>query len=354
MEQKPKLLSFKKQFIGILLILLCLVPAILIINSGSDEIKWSDFFKFLGNLKNPFFLIPAFLCVIVSIFWESLGLHYILVKLKAPSTIASSYVYATADIYFSALTPSATGGQPASGYYMTKNKISASDATVALILNLAQFFLSLILLSLFAFAIAPEIILDSDKPEVIFLFFGGLTVCCVLLAFFIICMLWPGPCRFIGRVGIKALTAVHIIKNRQKCEESFQEYLTEYEASFKTVLRCPSILWVSLFTNILQKLTIYLVPVFVILAVNGTADVFDILTRQSLLGMAANCIPIPGSVGVSEILFLDLISPILSPSLRMSTMFLTRGISYFFSLVFSGIFTLVWHLRHVVTTNNKK
>ena len=48
----------------------------------------------------------------------------------------SSLAYSTADTYYSAITPSASGGQPASAYYMVKDEVSAGASGFSLIFNL--------------------------------------------------------------------------------------------------------------------------------------------------------------------------------------------------------------------------
>ena len=52
-------------------------------------------------------------------------------------------LYSAADIYFSAITPSATGGQPASALLMVGDGIPTAVTTVVLLLNLAMYNLSI-------------------------------------------------------------------------------------------------------------------------------------------------------------------------------------------------------------------
>ncbi len=54
-----------------------------------------------------------------------------------------SIIYSTSDIYFSAITPSAAGGQPASAFYMVRDGMPVSVATSALLLNIVCYTASL-------------------------------------------------------------------------------------------------------------------------------------------------------------------------------------------------------------------
>lgn len=353
MSKKPKLLTMKKQLFGILLVFLCLILTVVILSSGSDSIDWPHFYQFLRNMKKPLFIIPAFLCVCVSVACESAGLCLILHKLKSPVSFSSSIVYASSDIYFSAITPSATGGQPASAYYMVKNKISLSNATVALLLNITLYIFSLLLLGGIAFALQPELILCANV-KVRFLFFTAIALNLALFFACILFMVFPKPSRVIGHVTIRILSRFHIIKDREKAKNAFDIYLSEYRAAFKTAVRYPFALLTVLLTNILQRISIFLVPFFVFLAIEGNAPLWDTLISQALVALSANSIPIPGAVGVSEYLFFSLTAPLLPRHLKKFATLLTRLISHYFCFLMCGVYTFGYHCSHVVKRNKKK
>lgn len=353
MSKKPKLLSFRKQLLGILLMLICLIPAFLILSTGSDSVNWLHFYEFLSRMKRPFFLVAAMLCVVFSVFCESFGLFYILRKLKTSAKLSSSLVYATSDIYFSAITPSATGGQPASAYYMVKNKISASNATVALLLNITLYIFSLLLLGGIAFALQPQIILQADI-KIRILFFSAIILNILLLFTCLLFMVFPGLSRAIGRCVIVLLCFLHILKDREKSEAAFETYLTEYKDAFRTVIRYPSVLLMTLCTNVLQRISVFLVPFFVFLAIEGEASLVDVLTSQALVAVASNSVPIPGAVGVSEYLFLSITASLLLSPVRKSATLLCRLLSHYFCFLICGIYTFAYHCSHIVKKHKKK
>ena len=85
-------------------------------NSGlSLSELWQDIKE-----ASPLWLIPAALCMLGFIFFEGRSLVLILRTLGYPAKKRRGFLYASADIYFSSITPSATGGQPASAYFMHK------------------------------------------------------------------------------------------------------------------------------------------------------------------------------------------------------------------------------------------
>ena len=55
------------------------------------------------------------------IFFEGEALREIVFHMGYPTKHKDAFVYSAADIYFSAITPSASGGQPASAFFMIKD-----------------------------------------------------------------------------------------------------------------------------------------------------------------------------------------------------------------------------------------
>ena len=72
-------------------------------------------------------------------------------------SVGQGVLYSAADIYFSAITPSATGGQPASAVLMMRSGIPAAPTAVALLINLVLYTLSILLMAAAGLALHPEI-----------------------------------------------------------------------------------------------------------------------------------------------------------------------------------------------------
>ena len=86
----------------------------------SQDINLNDIGRFLYHC-NPWFIVGAFGGLLGFIVFEALSLHLILKKLGHKGKFTSSVAYSTSDLYYSAITPSASGGQPASAYYMMRD-----------------------------------------------------------------------------------------------------------------------------------------------------------------------------------------------------------------------------------------
>ena len=80
----------------------------------SQSRKWSlgSMVESLANAKLGF-LAAAIVCTALFVLLEAVAIRTLLKGIGYPQSLGHSLLYSTSDIYFSAITPSATGGQPA-------------------------------------------------------------------------------------------------------------------------------------------------------------------------------------------------------------------------------------------------
>ena len=81
---------------------------------------------------NPLFLIPAVFCMLMFSLGEALNIRIGLNLSGYKTGIVSALKYAYTGFFFSSVTPSASGGQPAQIYAMHKDKIKVSHASFSL------------------------------------------------------------------------------------------------------------------------------------------------------------------------------------------------------------------------------
>ena len=62
---------------------------------------------------------------------------------------------------------------------------------------------------------------------------------------------------------------------------------------------------------------------------------------QAMISVAADMLPLPGGVGVSETLFLEIFEPIFREHLILPAMMISRGISYYTQLFISAVMTVL-------------
>ena len=62
-----------------------------------------------------------------------------------------------------------------------------------------------------------------------------------------------------------------------------------------------------------------------------------------MISVAVDMLPLPGGMGISEHLYLDVFVPIFGGTLTLPSMLVSRGISYYFLLILSAVLTFAAH-----------
>ena len=79
----------------------------------------------IENIKkiNIFYILLCLIIISLYFLLQGIYMKAILKALKKKITLRKGVFYSLVEFYFSGITPSSTGGQPAQLYYMTKDKI---------------------------------------------------------------------------------------------------------------------------------------------------------------------------------------------------------------------------------------
>ena len=143
-------------------------------------------------------------------------------------------VYSAADVYYSALTPSASGGQPACAYYMVKDGMDTGTATFALVFNLVAYTAAIFVIGATGFLLRPHLFAEFEF-WIRFLVAAGLVAQGVLLAFFVACMrCHKGVLKF-GNGVISLLVKIRLMKKPEKWRERLSEEVEKYRIGFEEI-----------------------------------------------------------------------------------------------------------------------
>ncbi len=299
-----------------------------------------------GDIKNasPVWLIPAALCMLGFIFFEGRSLVLILRSLGYPAKKRRGFLYASADIYFSSITPSATGGQPASAFFMHKDGISAVAVTVSLILNLTMYTLAIITLGLLSLIFFPKIFLEFTLPCKIMILIGIFAMV-MLTIFFIILLKRQSILLRLGNLVVKIMHKLHFKLAAEKFKKKLDNMIENYNECVVTLAGKKKLLVKTYLLNLLQRSAQILVTVFCYYAMHGNlSDGLRIFIIQTYVVMGSNFIPVPGAVGISEFLMYFGYTMLLSDEAAYTLAILGRGISFYTCLTISIVTVIIGYL----------
>lgn len=333
----------KKQVLNISIVLLLAVITLIALLSSSKELNYSNIKTFFSN-ANPLYIIIAFACWIGFIAFEAISLHIILKVLGYKPKIKSSIAYSTSDTYYSAITPSASGGQPASAYYMIKDGISGGTAGFSLIFNLIGYTAAILIIGTFALIIGFDTFLKLPGFVKFLVIFGYITQI-GLLIFFIACMKYHVIVKKFGNFTVRLLNKIKLIKNKEKWLDRVNNTVDKYKNSYEGLKKHKMAFIPVILFNVAQRTSQILISVFVCMSAIDCSFI-EMLVMQSFVVLGYNSLPLPGGSGAFEYLYMKIYTLSLPESYIIVAMMVTRIISYYFSMVASGAYTLIYHLLH--------
>jgi hypothetical protein len=306
--------------------------------------QWKDFsfpllFEYLAH-ADPLWLTLAVAAMLGFIYFEGCAIRSACRALQYPTTHRAGAVYSAADIYFSAITPSASGGQPASAFMMMRDGIPGSVAAAILMLTLTMYTLSILVIGLLCLLLAPQVFL-SFGPFARLLILIGFVLQLALLILFALLIGKEGLFRRICFGVLRFLAALHLIRNLPAKEERLERMMQTYHSRAALLTGRRRLLLKSFLYNFLQRVSVILVPVFVYLALGGSPRVAPrLFVMQSFVVIGSNSVPIPGAMGVADFLMLDGFEAFLPADQIVSLELISRSLSFYLCVILCGLIVL--------------
>lgn len=325
------------------LVVFILIAAISIVAVAAQSRSFSaaDFFSYIST-ASPVWILSAVSSTLLFIFFEGMALMVTCRMLGHKIGFGQGYIYSASDIYFSAITPSATGGQPASAYFMMKDGMSGMTATAALLSNLCMYSLSIILVGVLCFTIRPDIFMAYNTASKIIICCGS-AVLVALTLFIVLLLVNDKLLHSMCRGGIRVLCALRILRNKEKRLAKLDDSIMNYRQSAAMIANHKKSLWVAFLFNFLQRIAQISVSMFVFIGTTGASfsKAIDILFLQGYTVLGSNCIPVPGAIGISDYLMLDGFGSMMSEADAVNLELLSRSLSFYLCVFICGISVLI-------------
>ena len=244
-------------------------------------------------------------------------------------------------LYYSNITPGASGGQPMQVSYMRKAGVPVGNGTTAVTIRLIanQFMVSL--LSLLFLLFNRSFVYEQLEGAIWFVRIGWLVnfavVPLVLLAAF-----KPAWIRKLAGGLIGLLARIRLIRDREAAAEKVSGVLDTYYTAIHDLLRSPAQILIQCLFSALSMLALTGSVVFVYYAfgLSGTSW-YHILTLSLLLFVSASYTPLPGASGAQEGGFLYYFRNIFTGGTSGIALLTWRFFTYYIAL-FVGVITLLF------------
>ena len=309
----------------------------------SKGVSLSDLMQMVAE-SNKLYIAAAVICAALFVWFEGRAIRSILKGAGYKCKRRQCLIYSTSDIYFSAITPSATGGQPASAYFMMKDGIPAGVVTATLILNLMMYTVSIIALGIIAICIKPSSFFEFSTLSKVFILAGLLVLTGLALIF--LGILRKGDWIFdTAAKAISFLGRKGILHNLDGKLAKVEKARSDYEKCSELIAGRSSVLVKSFVWNFFQRASQIVVPVLLYLAQgNALGNAFVLFSKQCLVTIGFNFVPIPGAMGVADYLMVDAFTSITGREAAFELEMLSRAITFYICVAVSGILTLIGYL----------
>lgn len=344
-------IGLKKQLIQIAFVLAITAVVFTVILSNNSDFSFSEFFNYLSGL-NVFYVLGAFVCMALFIVLEGISLNEILSGLGYKRKFHQALIYSSSDIYYSAITPSATGGQPASVYYMSKDEIPVSVASASVTYNILMYTSSIMFIALFAFICKPSFFFEFDFIYRV-LIIAGIIIQFVIVCFFLMLMAKPKLLRSMANGIVKFLAKIRVVKDVERQLLRVEAVIDSYKESVDLIGNNRILALKTFLLNLFQRVFQMSIAVCIYFAAGlKGVNILELYVLQSFCLIGSNSVPIPGAAGVSEGIYLSAFSSFMNKGMLINCMMATRGITYYICFILSGVMTFIYHI--FITLRGKK
>lgn len=286
----------------------------------------------------PQWLIVGAVLVFLTLFCQALCLVLLLSRCgQSPGLLACLRAVFTG-FYFSGITPSASGGQAAQVWQLSRRGVAAGSSAGALLLMQIAYQIVMITLGALGLLLCSGVIAGARGGMRLLIIYGF----CAALLFFglLFAALFSGArLERVGNRLILFLGRRRLVRDPDTLCGKLHHQMEQFNACAALVCQAPLLSARVLLVTLLQQLCLLSVPcaVYCALGLSGH-PLWQLAAAQAVLSVAVDTLPLPGAVGASESAFIA-VHGLFFGSMSLPAMMLSRSLSFYGAMAVSGIVT---------------
>lgn len=305
--------------------------------------KDQDMGEIVNVLKSAdlWFVLLGVLLMLMYFMTEAWNVKSILKSFGEKIGLLKALKFTLINFFFCAVSPGASGGQPMEIYYMTKEGISGSHATLAILIQTCGIQFAVMVLGVVCLLFSPV----QLSGVVLTLYLIGLAINGAAFLILLLCIFSNKSIKRLVNFMIKLIKKVGFKKiDAQK--DKLNKGLDDYAKSSVYIKAHMGQFMTSMMRGVLQMSCYYLITFCVYKAFGLSGQkVWELFAMQSILFMATSGLPIPGAIGASESVFLSLYGAAFGASILSSAMLLSRGINFYWFVIISLVVVFINGMR---------
>ncbi len=328
--------SFSKRYMGLAYVLVvAAVFAVWVLKSGEGP----EVVRQLSGLSSRWLWAGAGL-LIGYVLVRALTLYAYLRGEGSKISFVKSLAVTGVGQFYSAITPSSSGGQPVEVLAMSRWGVSAPVATAAVTVQFIGFQLALVGLGA-ALWIATRTHVALNLGPVRWLVVLGFFINSAMPLFVGILGLNRRVLNALSRTAVWLLTRFRIVRDRDAAQKKVDHMMGEYQASVAALFKKPLLAAKVLLLSLIQigLMMSIILCVYRAFWLHGVSSI-TLVTLQTLLYIGASFMPLPGASGAQEYGFSVFFGGIFPERTMLSAIFLWRAITYYLLMLIGFISVL--------------
>lgn len=304
----------------------------------------SSIFSYIKEADNRYWLLGV-IFVVLFIECEAAVIYYMLKSLGQKVKITHCMLYSFVGFFFSLITPSASGGQPAQLYFMKKDRLPLTESTMVLIIVTITYKMVLVVAGVLILVLRPVSIIRHIEPVIGWCYLGVvLNIICV--GAMLMLVFHPTLAESIVVFIMHICKKFFKVKNEKKYMDKFHFAMDRYRGAAKYFSSHKFIIWNVFLVTVAQRFLMFTVTYLVCLSFHvAQIGAFSIINIQAMISVAVDMLPFPGGMGITEKLFQEIFSSVCGKNITLPVMIVSRGISYYTQLLISAIMSAAAYIR---------
>lgn len=294
----------------------------------------------LATMNWGWFMV-ALLCICLYLFFEGVTVKIFMANRYPHFTWKDALRLPLIEQLFNGITPFSTGGQPAQLVAMLQSGVDGGIASSVLLMKFVVFQSMIVVNFVISLLIGFHYIEEKLHVLSLLVIFGFVIHLSVIVALLMV-MYWYNFTKRLMNVVIKPVQWFVQEQRYQEIKDSLNEKVDSfYQESIKMKSEYGKLAKVAVVT-ILQLMAYYIIPYFILLALNvHGVSLIMAMSLHTLIFMIISLFPIPGGTGGAEYSFTVLFTSFTaSHSKLVLAMLLWRILTYYFGM-FAGMFALM-------------
>lgn len=294
----------------------------------------------LGNLELKWVLL-GFMLLAGYLLLRAIALRFYLRRQGYPIGAVDSLIITGVGQFYSAITPSASGGQPMQVMHLMRRGVPGTVASAAVSVKFICFQFVTLASGVLAWILNGALVEQQLGPAKGFLILGFVVNSALLLAIILMVINKSLVIRLAHGI-VRLLHRLHLVRNDEILEKKIEDSLGEYLRSLMTLKRRPMDALVMLLLAIGQ-VALYVSMIVCVYWAFGlnTATISTLVALQLMLFITAAFVPLPGAAGAQEGGFHLYFHGIFPEGIILPAMVIWRFFTYYMLLI-SGLTAVIW------------